>query len=78
MALPVPAPRLTRSPAHWMQVPEDEDDAAGAASRSDLLRLARDASVFLGASEPEESAGAEMKSLRPPVRPRFDEDDDDG
>jgi hypothetical protein len=59
-------------------VPEDEDDMASVVSRGDLMRLARDASAFLGSSEPEEDAGSEMKSMRAPVRPRFAEDEEDG
>jgi hypothetical protein len=62
------------------QVPEDEDDVASVVSRGDLLRLARDASAFLGSAEPEEDAGSEMKSMsmRAPVRPRFEEEEEEG
>jgi hypothetical protein len=58
-------------------VPEDEDEIAAVVSRGDLMRLARDASKFLGNAEPEEDPGSEMKAMRPPVRPRFAEDDED-
>ena len=65
------------------QLPDDEDEdtggaLSGAISRGDLLRMARDASVYLGAVPEEPAPGAELRPLRAPaLRPRFTADEED-
>ena len=66
------------------QLPDDEEEdtggaLSGALSRGDLLRMARDASVYLGAVPEEPAPGAELRPMRAPalIRPRFTADEED-
>jgi hypothetical protein len=75
-AAPCAHARAPARAARRRQLPEDEDEIASVMSRGDIMRLARDASRFLGTAEPEEAPGSEMKPMRAPTRPRFDEEDE--